>query len=70
MIESKFEFKMRKKIFEDIPINTLEFISQLPVVGSPSLRNSATQLKKMSVKINGMIEVFDFFIRGDWHYEN
>jgi hypothetical protein len=24
----------------------------------------------MSKKINGMIEVFDFFIRGDWRYEN
>jgi fatty acyl-CoA reductase len=24
----------------------------------------------MSDKINGMVHVFDFFMRGDWRYEN
>jgi hypothetical protein len=70
MVESKTELMLRKKIFEDIPINMLSFVSKLPVVGTPALKNSADKLKKMSKKINGMIEVFDFFMRGDWHYEN
>ena len=70
MVESKFELNMRKKIFEDLPINTLNFIAKLPIVGTPALKSAADKLKKMSVKINGMIEVFDFFMRGDWHFEN
>lgn len=61
---------MRKKIFEDLPINAMTFLSNLPIVGTPALRSAATKLKKMSTKINGMIHVFDFFMRGDWHYEN
>lgn len=70
MVESQFEFNMRKKIFEDLPINTLNFIAQLPIIGTPQLKSAASKLKKMSKKINGMITVFDFFMRGDWHYEN
>jgi hypothetical protein len=70
MVESKFELNMRKKIFEDLPISMMTFLSKIPVVGTPALSNAANKLKKMSVKINGMIEVFDFFIRGDWHFEN
>lgn len=70
MVESKFELQMRKKIFEDLPINAMTFLSNLPIVGTPALRSAASKLKKMSVKINGMIEVFDFFMRGDWRYEN
>jgi fatty acyl-CoA reductase len=69
-IGSKTEFKLKKKIFEDLPINMLDFVSKLPIVGTPALKNAAEKLKKMSKKINSMIEVFDFFIRGDWHYEN
>jgi hypothetical protein len=37
MVESKFELQMRKKIFEDLPINTMLFLSNLPIVGSPAL---------------------------------
>jgi hypothetical protein len=70
MVESRFEFKMRKKILEDLPINTLSFISTLPIVGTPALKSAAKKLKRMSDKINGMLSVFDFFMRGDWHYEN
>ena len=70
MVESRFEFDLRKKVFEDLPINTLSFFSKLPVVGTPALKGAATKLKRMSTKINGMIEVFDFFMKGDWHYEN
>jgi hypothetical protein len=70
MVESKTELMLRKKIFEDIPINMLSFVSKIPIVGTPAIKNSADKLKKMAKKINGMIEVFDFFMRGDWHFEN
>jgi hypothetical protein len=70
MVESRFEYNMRKLIYEDLPISLMEFVAQLPVVGTPALKNAASKLKKMSVKINGMLHVFEFFMKGDWRYEN
>lgn len=38
MIESQFEFDLRKKVFQEYPLRAAEFISKLPLIGSPQLQ--------------------------------
>ena len=34
------------------------------------MRKQVNDLKKVKGRVDGMKDVFDFFINGNWHYEN
>ena len=34
------------------------------------MRDQVTSLKKTKIRLDAMSSTFDFFINGDWHYEN
>lgn len=42
----------------------------LPVKGAKNLKKGAQQLKKIHEKLEGMYDIFEFFINGDWTYIN
>ena len=39
MIDNRTEFKLRKQLFNAIPLKILEFTSKLPIVGSTQIQN-------------------------------
>ena len=47
-----------------------EFISKLPLIGSPQLQKQAAFMIKQNGNLNRMIMYFDKLMKGDWHYEN
>jgi hypothetical protein len=47
-----------------------DLVSQLPVIGSPEMREDVNSLKKNKNRVDAMSSTFDFFINGNWLYEN
>ena len=70
MVESQFEFDLRKKVFQEYPLKLVDFVSKLPLIGSPHLQKQVAALIKQNGNLNRMIMYFDKLMKGDWHYEN
>jgi hypothetical protein len=51
-------------------MQTFQYISSLPIVGSPKMREQAKSLGKIVDKIDGTLGLFKFFMDGGWLYEN
>ena len=63
-------FKVRKALFEKWPLRALEFASNMPYIGTTGLKKNVKLLQMLDKRLDGMIDIFDFFINGNWHYEN
>lgn len=69
-ISSKFEFEIRKTISERLPIKLYQIASHFPIIGSPKMIENGVKLGMMQGKLDDMLGIFDFFIKGIWHYDN
>jgi len=69
-VRSDREFKIKKAIFQDIPLVLLKGYSRLPFLGSPQLRKDVEQLTQVDKKMMETIGIFEFFMKGDYEYEN
>ena len=61
---------MRKALFEKWPLRALDFASKMPYIGTKGLKKNVQLLHMLDKRLDGMIDIFDFFINGNWHYEN
>ena len=52
-----------------MPIRAFSLLANLPFA-SPSFKKKVQTMQAGSKKIDEMLGIFEFFITGDWHYEN
>jgi len=48
----------------------MKLASKLPIIGTKSLKNTVKMFEMVVEKTEGLESVMNFFINGDWHYEN
>lgn len=65
----KVEHDIRKTLFEVLPLRAMELVSKLPTAPK-DLAKSAKDLRKVQDRLDGMYDIFEFFINGDWTYCN
>jgi hypothetical protein len=70
MSPSKNEIKLRKLLFNRVPVKLLEFQANLPKVGNPAVLEKVKQLKTVYQKVDDTLGIFEFFMEGDWHFVN
>ena len=63
------EFKLRTYMSEKLPLKMLEYVAKLPFA-TTKIKEQSALFNKYSQLLSSMIKQFDFFIKGDWHYEN
>ena len=63
-------YKIKKTLMEDFPTKLLVSATSLPLVGNPKLHKAAQQLAAIKAKSNSVLDIFDFFVNGEWHYVN
>jgi len=63
-------YKLKKTINDDLPIKLYDCASKLPIIGSDKLRKDVRTLKKTKGKVNEILDLFLYFINGDWNFEN
>ena len=66
--KNKKVFEFMKKIRMELPIQMMQAISNMPLVGTPEQRKKVETLAKAERKISETIEIFHYFVNGDWHY--
>ena len=48
----------------------MKLASKLPIIGTKSLKGSVQMFERIKEKTEGLESVMNFFINGDWHFEN
>jgi hypothetical protein len=48
----------------------MKLASKLPIIGTKSLKDSVKMFEGVMERTAGLESVMNFFINGDWHYEN
>ena len=48
----------------------MKLASKLPIIGTKSLKDAVKMFEGVLEKTEGLESVMNFFINGDWHYEN
>tara|TARA_B110000285_G_scaffold185620_1_gene210632 strand:+ start:1039 stop:1263 length:225 start_codon:yes stop_codon:yes gene_type:complete len=61
---------IKRYLFTIWPVQLFSYASNLPGIGSQKMRENAQQLEKAVGKIDGMLDIFKFFMDGGWLYEN
>jgi hypothetical protein len=57
---------MKKKLFNEIPLRIADFTSKLPNLGTPEMVAQVERLKNIYKKTDDTLEIFEFFINGNW----
>jgi hypothetical protein len=61
---------MKKKLFNEIPLRIADFTSKLPNLGTPEMVAQVERLKNIYKKTDDTLEIFEFFINGNWQFQN
>lgn len=69
-VKNKKLFEFKKNFWERIPDKILDLLSRAPLIGNPAMRQQIVQLKQVRAKANNAVEIMDFFINGDWQFDN
>lgn len=69
-IKNKTEYQIKKALNNDLPVAAINKLAQLPIIGTPSLKKSAKQLKMVQEKTENALDIMHFFINGEWNYVN
>ena len=70
LIKNRLEFKIKKGFWNDLPFEGMKLASKLPIVGTKSLKKNVKLFEGVIEKSADLEGVMNFFINGDWHYEN
>jgi len=69
-IKNEWNYNMLMYLTTKLPLQFLNTAAKMPLIGTPAVKKQAEKFSILAKRGEETLDLFSFFINGDWRYEN